>query len=205
MLTRKISRIALFLGLALSASTVVGCKSQPEVKSADHIPQGQMPEGGEWAGVYYNQNLGFLHLTETGGAIVGAWRTTAGDKWGELHGEAKGDLLRYTWTERKIGVVGPSATSEGKGYFKYTLGKEGEAHELEGEWGLGENEIGHSWDCIKQTNQEPDPKSVRPNEMESRVGATGFDGSKGDSDIGASDEGKEDEEKKDEAPSDDPL
>jgi hypothetical protein len=205
MLTRKFTRIALLFGLAFSASTFVGCKSQPEVKTADSIPQGQMPEGGEWRGVYYNENLGFLHLTENGGAIIGAWRTTAGDKWGELHGEAKGDLLRYTWIERKIGVVGPSAESEGKGYFKYTLGKEGEAHELEGEWGLGDNEMGHSWDCIKQTNQEPDPKSVRPNEMESRVGASGFDGSKGDSDIGASDEDKEDAEKKEVAPSDDPL
>lgn len=204
MLTRKIYRTALLFGLALSASTAVGCKSQSEIKTADNVPQGQMPEGGEWKGVYYNTNLGFLHITESGGAIQGAWRTTAGDKWGELYGEAKGDLLRYSWTERKIGVVGPSAESKGKGYFKYHLGKEGEAHELKGEWGLGENEIGQSWDCIKQTNQEPDPKSVRPNEMESRVGASGFDGAKGDSDVAPSlsDDGEKQEPK---APSDDPL
>lgn len=62
---------------------------------------------------------------------------------------------------------------------------------IKGEWGLGENEAGHTWEALKQMNMDPDPKSVRPNEMESRVGATGFDGATGDADIGAE---KEDEE-----------
>ncbi len=194
MLTRKICQAALTLGLSLFvASSAVGCAQQTTVKTADNIDPGTLPEGGEWQGVYYNQVLGFLHLTESGGAVQGAWRTTAGDKWGELYGEISGGMLRYTWTERKIGVVGPAAESRGKGYFRYVLGKEGEAHELKGEWGLGEDELGHTWNCIKQTNQEADPKSVRPNELESRVGASGFDGAKGDADIASEGEKKPEE------------
>ena len=139
-----------------------------------------MPDGGTWEGVYYNQTYGFLHLTVSNGAAQGAWRTTAGDKWGEMYGEIEGDLLRFSWTEHKVGVVGPQAKSEGKGYFLYRIPKEGEAHTLKGEWGLGESDAGHTWDCVKQMNQEADPKSVRPDEFENRVGAEGFDGAKGD-------------------------
>ena len=193
MLTRKIFQIALTMGLSLfAASTTVACSStQTQVKTADHIKPGAMPDGGEWQGVYYDQLLGFLHITTSGNAAQGAWRTTAGDKWGELYGEIDGDMLRYTWTERKVGVVGPGAKSEGKGYFKYTIPKANEPHVLKGEWGMGENEVGHPWESLKQTNMEPDPKSVRPDEMESQVGASGFDGAKGDADIRTDDEESE--------------
>lgn len=188
MLSRKIYELAIVVGLSLASLASVGCgPKQPEIKTADHIKGGTMPEGGEWEGVYYDQVFGFLHLTVSGNAVQGAWRNTAGDKWGELFGEIDGDALKYTWTERKIGVVGPAAKSEGKGYFVYTIPKPGEPHVIKGEWGLGENEAGHPWEALKQMNMEPDPKSVRPNEMESRVGAAGFDGAKGDTDIGSQD------------------
>jgi hypothetical protein len=171
---------------------MLACGSkQTEVKTADHINPGTMPEGGEWRGVYYNQVFGFLHVTTEGNALQGAWETEAGDKWGELFGEINGDVVKFSWVERTKGVVGPASKSEGKGYFRYTIPNPKESHELKGEWGLGENEAGHSWDCLKQTNMEPDPKSVRPDEMESRVGAVGFDGAKGDSEILPDEEEKE--------------
>ncbi len=174
------------LVLALFVPLTVACGgSGKEVKTIVDVPAGRMPEGGEWRGVYYSQLYGFLHLTESGDSITGAWRTTAGDKWGELFGEVEGDVLNYTWKEHTIGAVGPNATSEGSGYFRYTIPKEGEAHEIKGEWGLGEENAGHSWAAIKQTNREPDPKSVRPSELENRVGAEGWDDSKGDMDVSA--------------------
>lgn len=173
----------LALVLAGGTLTAVGCAKKDTV-AVSNVQAAAMPAGGEWQGVYYHQVYGFLHITETSGAVQGAWRTAAGDKWGELFGEVEGDLLRFSWTEYKVGVVGPNAKSEGKGYFKYVIKNPDEAHELQGEWGLGESDAGHGWDCIKQTNMEPDPKSVRPNELESQVGATGFDGEKGDASIG---------------------
>src|SRR5690606_25259295 len=98
------------------------------VLAADHIQPAAMPDGGEWRGVYYNPLYGMLHITESGGAIQGAWRTEAGDKWGELYGEVEGNLLKYSWKEHKIGIVGANATSEGKGYFIYTVPNPGEPH-----------------------------------------------------------------------------
>lgn len=178
MLGKSMSRWALCLGLVvpLSLSTIACGGSNKPATNVANVQAGALPEGGKWEGVYYNQLYGFLHITETNGAVQAAWRTTAGDKWGELYGEIEGDLLRFSWKEHKIGVVGPQATSQGKGYFKYTIPKAGEAHELKGEWGLGESNAGHSWDCVKQVNQEPDPKSVRPDELESRVSDDSFDG-----------------------------
>lgn len=198
MLTRKLSQFALLLGLiVLVVPPLAACSGgQKEVKTADHVKPGTMPDGGEWRGVYYDQVYGFLHLTVSGNAVQGAWETEAGDKWGELYGEANGDLLKYSWTERTKGVVGPAAKSQGKGYFRYTIPKPGEPHVIKGEWGLNENEVGHTWEALKQQNMEPDPKSVRPDEMESRVGAVGFDGAKGDSDVLGEDE--EEEEKSEE-------
>jgi hypothetical protein len=174
---------------------MAGCSQKPPEGISDVQP-GPLPEGGDWQGVFYNQRYGFLHITTSGNAVDGAWRNTAGDKWGEMHGEIEGDLLRYSWTEYKIGVVGPNSTSTGKGYFKYIVPAEGN-HELKGEWGLGEKDAGNPWDCIKQTNMEPDPKSVRPNDLEGRVGAAGFDGAGGDSEV--KDLTTEEEEKKKEA------
>lgn len=186
-------RTTLTLALALPlASAAVACGSGTKARTAADIDAGTMPAEGEWEGVYYSQMYGFLHLTESGGAVQGAWRTTAGDKWGELYGETEGDLLRFEWQEHKIGVVGPNATSEGHGYFRYTIPTPDEPHELKGEWGLGEEAVGHSWDLIKQTGKEPDPKSVRPDEIESRVGAESWDGQKGDPNL-KPDEGTEGE------------
>src|SRR6187431_1136823 len=182
MLRKTWIRSALCAGLVLTTALAVSaCGGSGEsAKGVSNVTAGELPAGGSWPGVYYNQVYGHLHLTVTNNAVQGAWRNTNGDKWGELWGEVEGDLVRFTWKEHKVGIVGANATSEGKGYFKYVILKEGEAHELKGEWGLGEKDAGNSWDCVKQKNVEPDPKSVRPDELESRVGAEGFDGAQGD-------------------------
>lgn len=197
MLNRPMLRSRLLLSAALTLSAAlafgtVGCGGNKEPKTVADlgINAGSMPEGGEWRGVYYNQLYGMLHLTESGGAIQGAWRTEAGDKWGEMYGEVEGDLFTYEWTEHKIGIVGPNATSTGHGFFKYTVPNPGEPHVIKGQWGLGEVEVGHTWDALKQVNQEPDPKSVRPNEFESKSGVEGFDGNRSDTGIEAQ-KGKE--------------
>lgn len=211
MLKRTLVHSLLCLGIGLSSTFAVGCGGgKPKVLTADSLQAQAMPAGGEWRGVYFNQTFGFLHLTTSGQSAQGTWRTASGDKWGEMFGEFEGDLYKFSWTEYRVGVVGPNAKSEGKGYFRYAIPTEGEAHELKGEWGLGENAMGHTWDCVKQMNQEPDPDSVRPNEMESAIGAQGFDGSKGDADlsdksdaVSDKDEGKKAGDAKDKKKADD--
>lgn len=205
MLKRTFSQTALIASLCLPLTTSLGCNKQPEVLTADNVPVGTMPDGAEWSGVYYNQTFGFLHVTVSGNSAQGAWENTAGDKWGEMYGELEGDVFRFSWTEYTTGVVGPNAKSEGHGYFKYAIVKEGEPHQLKGEWGLGENALGHSWDCVKQTNMEPDPESVRPTEMEGAVGAMGFDGAKGDADLAADDSEEEEKSEREDDGAPDPL
>jgi hypothetical protein len=134
-----------------------------------------MPSGGEWNGVYFSTQFGYLHLVSDNKSANGAWRTAAGDAWGEMSGQCDGDLLKYEWTERKIGAIGADATKKGHGYFKYTIPKPGEPHKIVGEWGLGDSDAGNPWDAVKQIRMEPKPESVKPDEVEGRTNVGGWD------------------------------
>lgn len=164
-------------GLA-GAALSLGCNSGPEVVKANVRP-GAMPADGDWRGVYYDTVYGYLHLTTSGDTASGKWRTAAGDKWGEMSGNVDGDLFTYEWTEHRIGIVGPAATSTGKGYFKYVV-PEGDNvdHEIHGEWGMDQNEAGYHWNAVKQRNMKPDPKSVMPDETQTSLEGGDWDGNK---------------------------
>jgi len=155
------------LSLTLLAFTS-GCGGSSTAPKVAHVKAGDMPVGGEWTGVYYSQLQGYLHLMNEGNSIQGRWRITAGEKFGEMAGEVTGDVFRYEWTERTIGMVGPTASRSGRGYFRYTIPKEGEAHEIAGERGPGQDETGEPWKAVKQMNQVPDFKKVTPDETEDR-------------------------------------
>jgi hypothetical protein len=157
----------LTLGVALAlGSAAVGCSKPPPPTTAN-VKAGDLPPGGDWSGVFYSPLYGHLHLVKEGNSVSGKWRTAGGDKWGELHGEATGDLLKYKWIEHKIGMVGPGATTEGRGYFKYHVpSEENENHEIKGEWGLERSEVGNTWEAIRQRNMLPDLGSVNPDETE---------------------------------------
>jgi hypothetical protein len=176
MLVRKILRIALLLCLIVpSAVSIWGCQSSLNAPKLAQVKPGDLPVGGDWSGVYYSQLYGYLHLQAQGETASGAWRTTAGDAWGELSGKIVGDVFRYEWRERKIGMVGANADRRGKGYFRYLIPKEGEAHEIHGEWGLNADETGNEWKAVKQMNQRPRPESVKPDEFEGRGVGGGWD------------------------------
>ena len=90
--------------------------------------------------------------------------------------------MKYTWTQHKIGMVGAEANSNGHGYFVYSIPKEGEAHKISGEWGLGDSDAGNTWEAVKQTNMQPNLDSVKPDEIEGKVKGGGWDDEKGGSD-----------------------
>lgn len=166
---RSLSRVSrlLSLGVALAlGGAAVGCSKPPPPTTAS-VRAGDLPPGGDWSGVFYSPLYGHLHLVKEGNSVSGKWRTAGGDKWGELHGEVTGDLLKYKWVEHKIGMVGPGATTEGHGYFKYIVpADENENHEIKGEWGLERSEIGNTWEAVRQRNMLPNLSSVRPDETE---------------------------------------
>jgi len=175
MQTRKFKIFAGVVALMLPCAALVACNKGKSADSANSVSK-EMPEGASWKGVYYSQVYGNLHLIEDGDGIKGSWRTTAGESWGELEGKADGALFKYTWTEHRIGMVGPSADKKGHGYFVYSRPDKGtgkDPDEIHGQWGLGDSQSGNKWDAIKQTNVEPDPKSVMPDEVERGAGVSG--------------------------------
>ena len=175
MLLRNLVKLSLLTALVIpSALSLTACGPSNEVKHAQ-IKAGEMPEKGEWQGVYYDRTYGYLHLLVDGKSVQGAWRTGGGDAYGEMQGEIEGNVLRYTWTQHKIGQIGAEANSHGKGYFIYSIPKEGEAHQIAGEWGLGDSDAGNPWKAVKQTNMQPNPASVKPDEIEGKVNAGGWD------------------------------
>ncbi len=165
-------------GLAVSGlSAVTACGGSQAAKPKFAQVQAQdMPEGGEWSGVYYSPVYGYLHIVKEGPNISGRWETTSGAAWGELHGTVTGDVLRYSWTEHKIGQVGAAAKSSGRGYFRYVV-PEGEHvnDELEGEWGTGQSDAGNPWSAVKQRNMIPDPDSIAPDASEAGASTGGWD------------------------------
>jgi hypothetical protein len=193
-LTRRLFTSLLVVPFALG---VAGCGGGQDAKTAN-VKAGSMPEGGDWKGVYYSPLYGYLHIDTDGDSVVGAWRTAAGDAFGELSGKTDGNLLRYEWKERRIGAVGADAVKEGKGYFVYKIPKSDEAHQIQGEWGLGTSDAGNTWEAVKQKNMPPDLKSVQPDEYEGRVSGGGWDQGEGEGETkeGSGEETpKEDKEK----------
>jgi hypothetical protein len=164
-------KFALSTSFALLVSTALtACKGDQGPVSA-HIQPGKMPEGGSWNGVYFNPQFGNLHLVATGSSIAGRWKRTDGSAYGELNGPVQGNYFRFDWTEHKLGLVGPSATVKGKGYFVYSRpAGDNVDDELKGEWGLNNDEAGNEWNCVKQRHVDPDLKSIGGTEEPGGVG-----------------------------------
>lgn len=147
-------------GALLFGPAAMGCSSTSTPKTASIAP-GDMPEGGDWTGVWYSELYGYLHMVQEGNTIDARWMRPVKDRWGEIHGTATGDLVRFTWTEHVIGAVGPNSTKTGKGYFKYQR-PEGDNIDdtFKGEIGRDQDEVGEPWEAVKQRNVKPDLKSI---------------------------------------------
>ena len=157
----KIRRSLSVVAMAFVASVVAlpACGGGEDAKSAK-VTAGEMPAGESWTGVYYHQVYGYLHMQEQDSNVVARWKRTDQSAWGELSGTRSGNVLHFTWKEHKYGLPGPAGESKGKGYFQYKLGKEGGIAELDGQYGLNNDETGSEWHCVKQQRMAPDLKSI---------------------------------------------
>jgi hypothetical protein len=147
--------------LALGVAFVPGCGDGAggEAKHAN-VPSGPMPEGESWTGVYFHPVYGYLHLVEEGSNVVGKWKRADQSKWGELSGTHTGNVLRFAWKEHTVGLVGAGGESTGKGYFVYKMPKSGSIPELDGQYGINNDETGSDWHNVKQQRMTPDLKSI---------------------------------------------
>jgi hypothetical protein len=120
-----------------------------------------MPSGAKWDGVYFSELYGYLHLKSSNGKLKGKWERPHKDKWGEIEGEANGDVFHFTWSEYTRGLVGPNSKRTGKGYFKYKRpAGDNVDDDIVGEIGQGDDEVGDPWEAKKQRNIPPDPDSI---------------------------------------------
>jgi hypothetical protein len=175
-LGRTVSVIGWSCAVAALMLAPAGCSKHGASVEHANVAQREMPEGGDFSGVYYDSYFGNLHLVREGDNVTGRWRTDSGDAWGELTGDIKGNVLRFEWTEHKIGMVGASAATKGHGYFVYQRPeKDGDPDFIAGERGLGNKESGQKWKGIKQHNVIPNLQSVTPDEYENRGTGGGWD------------------------------
>jgi len=147
--------------LLLTPVAVVGCGGGSSAPKVAEVKAGDMPADANWTGVYFSQLYGYLHLVQEGDNINGKWIRPHKDKWGELHGTAQGDLLKFSWTEHTVGAVGPNSSTAGKGYFKYKRPPGDNVDDtIAGEIGREQDEVGEPWDGVKQRNVKPDLDSI---------------------------------------------
>jgi hypothetical protein len=157
----KLTKLVSVCAIAVASSAaLLGCGDGGSGRQVANIPAGEMPSGESWTGVYFHPVFGYLHMMEEGSNVIARWKRANGDAWGELSGTATGNVLHYQWKEHKIGLVGPAAESQGKGYFVYKRGKEEGIYELDGQFGLNQAETGSDWHCVKQQRMTPDLKSI---------------------------------------------
>jgi hypothetical protein len=145
-------------GLAVTAGGCAG-DSAPKVAT---VKASDMPEGESWSGVYFHPVFGYLHMVENGTTIVGKWKRADQSKWGEMSGTKVGNLVHFSWKEHTYGLIGPSAELHGKGLFVYRV-EEVNNHKtpkLDGQFGLDQDEVGSTWNCIKQERMEPKLESI---------------------------------------------
>ena len=120
---------------------------------------------------------GYFHLVQDGKAVNGKWIRPQKDRWGELHGDATGNVMKFTWTEYTIGAIGKNAEKAGRGYLVYSRPSgENVDDKVDGELGRGNDEVGEKLAGVKQRNTNPDLGSI------GGTGATDMNGGDWDGD-----------------------
>jgi hypothetical protein len=124
--------IVSFLLLAL-----VSCSGGSQgVQRNTEIDRGSMPEGGDWAGIWFT-NWGEMSITKTGSSVVGSFCQEDRNRYGRFEGTANGDVMSFRWITNDVTMAGASRESEGSAIVQFTFVPAGEnqsAH-FEGTWG----------------------------------------------------------------------
>ena len=157
----KLSRRSLGCALGAGLLSLAACNGAGGKAKTANVTPGDMPEGADWTGKYFDQVYGYFHLIQEGKTVSGKWERPQKDKWGDIHGEVTGNVFRFSWTEYTRGAVGQGAQRSGKGYFLYKRPEGANVDDVvEGEMGRGQDEVGEKLAMVKQRNETPDPNSI---------------------------------------------
>lgn len=117
------------------------------------IPEGPMPQGGSFTGVWHSPQYGEMHMVQTGNSVVGEY--TKDERRGRIQGSVRGNVMRFEWSEEREMVAGHPITTRGRGYFRYAIGQDGD-HYVQGEWGHDENMAGGGpWNAVRDRRRQP--------------------------------------------------
>lgn len=147
------------LAASVAVFSVAACGG-PMPKTANLVSSA-MPGNEKWTGVYQHPIFGELHLVDDGGQVHGRWQRADKSAWGELTGKADGNVLHFTWSETKYGLVGPAATRKGRGVFAFE--RDDKFAYLKGQYGIDKDEAGSNWDNIRLNNRVSNPESISAN------------------------------------------
>ncbi|MGE0786846.1 MAG: hypothetical protein AB7S26_14335 [Sandaracinaceae bacterium] len=118
-----------------------------------NVPEGPMPSGGSYTGVWHSPQYGTMQIVQTGNNVVGEYEKD--ERTGRIQGTVHGNVLRFEWTESRELVPGRPTITRGRGYFRYTIGEDG-VHYIEGEWGVDDNASGGGeWNAYRDRRARP--------------------------------------------------
>ncbi len=167
---------AMVLGAALSL--VGGCGG-----SGVNIPQGPMPQGGSFSGVWHSPQYGEMHMVQTGAQVIGEY--TKDERRGRIQGTAQGNVLRFEWTEQREMVSGVPVTTRGRGYLVYAI-DDARDHVVQGRGGVdNDNNSGGEGNAARDRRRQPTLSTDRSGGGRSEDGVEEFD-SAGGGDSGGS-------------------
>ncbi|MFK7990730.1 MAG: hypothetical protein AB8I08_32215 [Sandaracinaceae bacterium] len=117
------------------------------------VPDGPMPQGGSFTGVWHSPQYGEMQMVQTGQQVVGEY--TKDERRGRIQGTVRGGVMRFEWSEERELVAGRPITTRGRGYFVYEIGGDGD-HYVRGEWGTDNNTSGGGpWNAVRDRRREP--------------------------------------------------
>ncbi len=118
-----------------------------------NIPEGPMPQGGSFTGVWHSPQYGTMQMVQTGNNVIGEY--TKDERTGRIQGTARGNVLRFQWSEERELVAGRPVVTRGRGYFVYAIGEDGD-HYIRGRWGVDDDESnGGEWNAARDRRARP--------------------------------------------------
>jgi len=135
-------------GLAAITLVMAGCGG-----GGVSIDEGPMPSGGSFTGVWHSPQYGRMEMVQTGQQVVGHY--TKDERTGRIQGTARGNVMRFEWSERRELVAGRPITTRGRGYFRYAIGDDSD-HYIRGEWGVDDAMTGGGeWNGVRDRRARP--------------------------------------------------
>lgn len=118
------------------------------------VSAGPMPDDGSFTGVYFSPQYGEMHMIQNGSSVIGEYKKD--ERSGRIQGDADGNLMRFEWTETRAMVSNRPTVTRGRGYFRYSVSATNNEHQIDGEWGLDDNETGGGpWTAVKSKRRQP--------------------------------------------------